>query len=79
MKSADEVYGEFRRRYPDIFLRRRKVRDWVNEKKEDAEVALEVWKLLDMFEDCDHWENNSIPCDSEACIREEEEEKTEDG
>ena len=77
MKTAREVYEEFVRVYPDIFNRRAAVRKWCLEKSEDAALAAKLWKLLDMFEDCEDWDNDSTMCDADACIKEEEEKNKE--
>jgi len=57
MKSAEEIYEFFKRKYPDVAERRDRICDWSVMCQEYERISTQVWKLIDMAEECN--ENNS--------------------
>ena len=71
MKTPDEIYKRFTEKFPDVFLRRRMIRRWCIKCQRTLDLAKGVWRRMDLFEDCDAWENDSSLCDSDTCAKEE--------
>jgi len=51
MKTPEEAYKLFIKKYPNVFDRRDAISVWCIKCQDYYRLSREIWKLLDMFED----------------------------